>query len=588
MRVTELQTFGLLANNFQRARARALELQQQVSTGKLVRQPSDDPSSFNHIAQDKASLAAIDQRLRNITIGQTRLDLSDKTLTSSMELVSRLQQLATQFRSDIYGPAERVIGSQEVRQLLAQLQRFANTDLNGQAIFTGTSTHGRVTGLDITEPVTLTNGLNDQLLVTVDGVSSGPIDLTSGVETLSGTALAARIQAGINADTALANSGKQVAVQFQNSRLTIVSDSAGPDSAVSVSGGSARFATGLAGGSATTGAVPFALTAMVAPGVGNTGGVIAGAGLVADENLVTMDDYVIRFTSATAFDVLDVTVPVTTTKGAGNTGRAAVMDAGITDPSQLRLHAYEIQFTSSTQYSIVDTTTSTTLSSGNTYVSGTPIAFEGLRVIVANGQQGGPQAGDTFSVSLSPRTVLSNQTYTSGSRLSFEGINLTLSTASGAPAAGDLFSVVTGMQYQGDDGVHAIEIGPGQTVPTNIPGSRMFASAGSDLFVDAKQLLAAFRTNDRESIAQALGNLGQGLSATGAVLGEIGAISNRLTANSTQLDEAKGFFTQMLSQTEDVDLAKAISDLTLQQYAIEAASRTLTRVFENSLMNYLR
>lgn len=588
MRVTELQTFGLLANNFHRARARALELQQQVSTGKLVRQPSDDPSSFNHIAQDKASLAAIDQRLRNITIGQTRLDLSDKTLTGSMESVSRLQQLATQFRSDIYGPTERVIGSQEVRQLLAQLQRYANTDLNGQAIFTGTSTHGRATGLGITEPVTLTNGVNDQLVVTIDGVSSGLIDLTSGVETLSGATLAARIQAGINADTTLVNAGKQVTVQFQNGRLTIVSDSAGADSTVSVSGGSARVATGLAGGSATTGAVPFALTATVAPGAGNTGGVIAGAGVVADENLVMMDDYVIRFTSATAFDVLDVTVPVTTTRGAGNAGRAAVMDAGITDPAQLRLHAYQIQFTSSTQYSIVDTTTSTTVSSANTYVSGTPIVFDGLRVIVANGQQGGPQAGDTFSVSLSPRTVLSNQTYISDSQLSFEGINLTLSTASGAPAAGDLFSVVTGMQYQGDDGVHAIEIGPGQTVPTNIPGSRLFSSAGTDLFATAKQLVTAFRTNDRESISQALGGFGRGLSAAGAVLGEIGAISNRLTANSAQLDEAKGFFTQMLSQTEDVDLAKAISDLTLQQYAIEAASRTLARVFENSLMNYLR
>lgn len=588
MRVTELQTFGLLANNFQRARARALELQQQVATGKLVRQPSDDPSSFNRIAQDKASLAAIDQRLRNITIGQTRLDLSDKTLTGSMESVSRLQQLAIQFRSDIYGPAERVIGSQEVRQLLAQLQRYANTDLNGQAIFTGTSTHGRVTGLSITEPVTLTNGVNDQLTVTIDGVSSGLIDLTSGVETLSGATLAARIQAGINADAALVNADKHVTVQFQSGRLTIVSDSAGADSTVSVSGGSARIATGLAGGSATTGAVPFALTATVAPGAGNTGGVIAGAGVVADENLVTMDDYVIRFTSATAFDVLDVTVPVTTTRGAGNTGRAAVMDAGITDPSQLRLHAYQIQFTSSTQYSIVDTTTSATVSSGNTYVSGTPITFEGLRVIVANSQQGGPQAGDTFSVSLSPRTVLSDQTYTSDSLLSFEGINLTLSTASGAPAAGDLFSVVTGMQYQGDDGVHAIEIGPGQTVPTNIPGSRLFSSAGTDLFATAKQLVTAFRTNDRESISQALGGFGRGLSAAGAALGEIGAISNRLTANTAQLDEAKGFFTQMLSQTEDVDLAKAISDLTLQQYAIEAASRTLTRVFENSLMNYLR
>jgi flagellar hook-associated protein 3 FlgL len=472
--------------------------------------------------------------------------------------------------------------------LLAQLQRYANTDLNGQALFTGTSTHGRVTGLGITEPVTLTNGVNDQLVVKVDGVASGLIDLTSGVETLNGATLASRIQAGINADTALVNADKQVTVQFQNGRLTIISDSAGAHSTVSVSGGSGRITAGLAGGSATTGAVPFALTASVAPGAGNTGGVIAGAGVVADENLVTMDDYVIRFTSATAFDVLDVTVPVTTTRGAGNTGHAAVMDAGITDPSQLTLHAYQIQFTSSTQYSVVDTTTSTTVSSGNTYVSGTPITFEGLRVIVANGQHGGPQAGDTFSVSLSPRTVLSNQTYTSDSQLSFEGINLTLSTASGTPAAGDLFSVVTGMQYQGDDGVHAIEIGPGQTVPTNIPGSRLFSSAGTDLFATAKQLLTAFRTNDRESISQALGGFGRGLSAAGAVLGEIGAISNRLTANSAQLDEAKGFFTQMLSQTEDVDLAKAISDLTLQQYAIEAASRTLTRVFENSLMNYLR
>ena len=588
MRVTELQTFGLLANNFQRARARALELQQQVSTGKLVRRPSDDPGSFNRIAQDKASLAVINQRLRNITIGQTRLDLSDKTLAGSMESVSRLQQLATQFRSDIYGSAERVIGSQEVRQLLAQLQRFANTDLNGQAIFTGTSTHGRATGLSITEPVTLTNGMDDQLAVTVDGVSSGIIDLTSGVETLSGTELAARIQARVNADTALVNEGKHVTVQFQNSRLTIVSDSAGPDSAVSVSGGSARLATGLAGGSATTGEVPFPITATVAPGAGNTGGVIAGAGVVADENLVTMDDYVIRFVSPTEFEVLDVTVPVTTARGAGNTGRAAVMNAGITDPSQLTLHDYQIQFTSSTQYSIVDTTAGATVSSGNSYASGTPIVFEGLRVIVANGQQGGPQAGDTFAVSLSPRTVLSNQTYTSGSQLSFEGLSLTLSTASGAPATGDLFSIVTGVQYQGDDGVHAIEIGPGQTVPTNLPGSRVFSSAETDLFASTKRLLTAFRTNDRESISQALGEFGRGLSAAGAALGEIGATSNRLAANSEQLDEAKGFFIQMLSQTEDVDLAKAISDLTLQQYAIEAASRTLTRVFENSLMNYLR
>ena len=90
MRVTELQTFGVLSNQLTRARVRGLELQQRVSTGKLVRQPSDDPSAFNHIALDKSSLAAIEQRLRNITFGQTRLDLSDKILTIPSEDPGRI------------------------------------------------------------------------------------------------------------------------------------------------------------------------------------------------------------------------------------------------------------------------------------------------------------------------------------------------------------------------------------------------------------------------------------------------------------------------------------------------------------------
>lgn len=587
MRVTELQTFGVLANNFQRARARALELQQQVSTGKLVRQPSDDPGAFNHIALDKASIAAIEQRLRNITIGQTRLDLSDQVLGSAMDSLSRIQQLAVQFRNDTNGPAERVIGSKEVRQLFSQIQQYANTDLNGQPIFTGTATHGRTTGLAFTVPVTVTNGVNDTLTITVDGVTSGTVDLTTGTETLTGVELAARLQARINADAALANAGKRVTVTFETDHLVIASDLHGGSSAVHVTGGSARASLGLAGGSATTGAAPFALTATTAAGSTNTGGVIAGAGRIADDNLVTLDDYVIRFSSTTTFDVLNVTVPVTATRGASNSGGAAVSDAGVISPAQLTLHTYQIQFTSSTQYSVLDTTAGTTVSSGNTYVSGNPISFDGLRVILANSQEGGPQTGDTFTISLAPRTVLANQTYVSGSEVSFEGISLTLANASGPPASGDRFSVVTGLQYQGDAGVHAIEIGPNQTVPTNVAGNRIFTPETADLFAATKRLVSALRGNYREGISGAIGSLGQSLSTIGAIQGEVGALSNRMTASSAQLEEARGFFAQTLSRTEDVDLAKAISDLTLQQYAIEAASRTLTKVFDNSLLNYL-
>lgn len=588
MRVTELQTFGLLTNNLQRARARSVELQQRVSTGKLVRRPSDDPSAFHHIAQDKTSIAVMQQRLRNISFGQTRLDLSDQVLIGASNSLSRLQELAVQFRSDTNGPAERVIGSAEVRQLFAQLQEFANTDLNGHPIFTGTSTHGRATGLAVTVPVTLTNGANDTLIVEVDGVQSGSIDLTSGVESLTGDELATRLQGRINADTTLAGEGKSVTVAFESGRLVIASDSHGQSSGVVVVGGSSRSPLGLNGGSTTTGEAPFALTATVSPASGNTGGAIAGQGRIVDPNSATLDDYVIRFTSASAYEVLDITVPVTTARTASNTGDADVLDAGVVNPRLATLHDYQIQFTSSTQYSVLDVTAGTTVSSGNTFVSGAPIEFDGLRVILANGDQGGPQAGDTFSVGMTPRTVLANQSYVSGQPITVDGMSLTVTNGTGAPAAGDLFSVVSGLQYQGNDSLHAIEVGSEQTVATNVPGSRIFTSSTVDLFATVKQLVGALRSNDRTGITEALGGLNRSISHVGAIQGEIGALSNRLAISTEQLDEAHQFYTQLLSQTEDVDLAKAISDLTLQQYAIEAASRTLTQVFDNSLLKYLR
>lgn len=587
MRVTEQQTFGVLANNLARARARALVFQQQVSTGKLVRQPSDDPSAFNHIAMDKASLSLIEQWQRNIVFGRTRLDLSDNQLTQVTNTLSRVQQLAVQFRSGTNGVAERNIGAQEVRQLFAQLQQSANTELNGQPIFSGTSTHGRVTGLSLTAPVTLTNGVNDTIVLTVDGITSGTIDLTSGTESLSGDQLAARLQSRINADSAVTNAGKSVTVTFAQGRLVIASNTSGIESTVGVTGGLARNALGFLGGSQTTGDVPFALTATVASASGNTGGAVAGHGRVVDGNAVTLDDYLIRFTSATTYDVLNVTVPVTATRGASNAGGAAIQDAGVHDASQLTLHNYQIQFTSTTQYSVVDQTTGTTLSSGNTYVSGDAISFGGLRVVLGNGQQGGPQAGDTFAISLTPRNVLTSQTYVSGSEISFNGIRMTVTNGTGAPASGDLFSVVSGLQYQGDAEIQAVEIGPGQTVSTNVGGDQAFAGENSDIFARVKQLVGALRGNFRLGITEALGGLGAGISQVAAVLGEVGATSNRLETTNARLIDARGFFQQTLSETEDVDMAKAISDLTLQQYAIEAASRTLARVFENSLLNYI-
>ncbi|MCP9451603.1 MAG: hypothetical protein NNA23_02850 [Nitrospira sp.] len=588
MRVTEAHVFGLLASNLQRSRARLLEFQQQVSTGKAVRRPSDDPHAFHRVLHHRVSLASLDQRLRNISVAKTRLDLSDQTLQGVSGTLSRLQQLAVQFRSDTHGLAERIIGAAEVRELFAQLQLLANTDLNGHPIFTGTSTHGRATGLPITEPISLTNGSNDTLIVEIDGVLSGTIDLTSGTESLTGSELASRLQSRINADATLTGAGKRVTVTFEGDRLVIASDSYGLASRVAVVGGSSRATLGFDGGSMTTGEVPFALTATVSPGSGNTGGAVAGQGTVVDPNAVTLDDYVIRFTSASTYEVLNVTTPVTVSAGAANTGGVRVLDSGMTDPMSLTLHQYRIQFTSPTQYSVLDVTAGTTVSSGNVFVSGAPIEFDGLRVVLATSGGGGPQTGDQFDISLTPQMVAANQPYLSGHPIIVNGIRLTITDGAGTPLAGDLFAIVTGVQYQGDDDLQPIEVGAGHTVQTNLPGSRTFTANGTDIFASVKQLVRALRGNDRMGITGALGGLNHGISHIGSLMGEVGALANRLAVGADQLESVKGFYTELLSRTEDIDLAKAISDLVLQQYAVEAAGRTLTQVFDNSLLRYLR
>jgi flagellar hook-associated protein 3 FlgL len=588
MRVTEAQIFSLLTNNLQRAQARFLKIQEQISTGKRVMRPADDPSAFNAIVFDKTKLAQIEQRLRNIQVATTRLDLTDKVFGSATNALARAQELAVRLRSDTNGIPERSAGAVEVRQLLYEVQQLANTELRGEAIFAGTGAHGRATGVEIAVPVTLSDGTNDTLQVTVDGVASGAIDLTAGTETLTGSELAARLQARINADTALGAAGKSVTVTFEAGRLVIASNGYGEASTVRVVAGSGLGALGFNGGSTTSGAVPFALTATTRPAGSNSGRALIAQGRVSDPSRATFDNYVIRFRTATAFDVYSVSAPVVVSPDGANTGGAGVTDAGVVDPTAVTLDTYEIRFTSADRFDIVDTTTGSTVSTANSYRSGDAIDFEGLRVVLSDGLRGAPQSGDRFAVTLSARAVLTNQTYTSGGEVSFEGLRVAIADGASGPAMGDRFSVVTGVQYQGNDGIQQIEIGSGQTLQSNVPGNRAFSGPTVDVFAAVGRLYGALNGNWRGGISQALADLEKALTQIASVQGETGALAKRLEATAARLDETKGFITEALSQHEDVDLVKAISDLTLQQYALEAAGRTLTKIFDSTLLKFLR
>ena len=81
----------------------------------------------------------------------------------------------------------------------------------------------------------------------------------------------------------------------------------------------------------------------------------------------------------------------------GNSNGTGVSATSIIDPSALTFDDYEIRFTSSSAYDVVDTTTNTVLSAGNAYTSGSVIGIDGMQVTLSD-SAAGPVAGDTFAL----------------------------------------------------------------------------------------------------------------------------------------------------------------------------------------------
>lgn len=129
----------------------------------------------------------------------------------------------------------------------------ATTGIGIKGNYTGTA----VVSPTVDAPLNIVTGVNDTLVVTVDGTTSGNITLNGvaspGRPYTSGAALADELEIKINADSALAAAGRRVTVLFDSttSRLVLQSSSVGGASSVDVIGGTARASLGLSVGTST-------------------------------------------------------------------------------------------------------------------------------------------------------------------------------------------------------------------------------------------------------------------------------------------------------------------------------------------------
>ena len=140
MRVTNDTLRMAFMNALETAQRRLADTQNQVSTGKRINKPSDDPLAAARIGQLDVSLARLDQYQANGIVARNQLGLEEETLANVIDNLQRVRELAVQANNAVLDNANRATIAAELRQRLDGVLALANaTDASGRFLFAGFS-----------------------------------------------------------------------------------------------------------------------------------------------------------------------------------------------------------------------------------------------------------------------------------------------------------------------------------------------------------------------------------------------------------------------------------------------------------------
>jgi flagellar hook-associated protein 3 FlgL len=143
---------------------------------------------------------------------------------------------------------------------------------------------------------------------------------------------------------------------------------------------------------------------------------------------------------------------------------------------------------------------------------------------------------------------------------------------------------------QGTDGdKNGMSIIAGENVETdiNVDGEELFLS-GVNIFEVLRELKTGLEINDSAAISDQLGPLDDAFDQILKARANVGAKLNRLEATENHWADFKLNITQMLSDTEDADMIKTMTDLASQEAAYQASLAASARIIQPSLIDFLR
>jgi flagellar hook-associated protein 3 FlgL len=152
MRVTQNMLTQNLLFNLSQSNKSMEKYQEQVSSGKKITKPSDDPVTAVRSMFYRSSLNEIDQFKRNADDGISWMSTTDDALDEVGSVLQRVRELTVQGINGTNNESARQAIAAEINQLKEHLGEVANSQIGGKYIFAGSDTKNPPFRVDDTLP----------------------------------------------------------------------------------------------------------------------------------------------------------------------------------------------------------------------------------------------------------------------------------------------------------------------------------------------------------------------------------------------------------------------------------------------------
>jgi flagellin-like hook-associated protein FlgL len=140
VRVTQNMLSSSVMSNLNRKAQELLDIQSQLSSGKRISKPSDDPVGTASAIRMRSQLSQTTQFQRNIESGETQITSSDGVFDDMSSLLIRAQELAISQANVTADVSTRTAVAEEIDALINQYVDLLNTKVGNRYIFAGFET----------------------------------------------------------------------------------------------------------------------------------------------------------------------------------------------------------------------------------------------------------------------------------------------------------------------------------------------------------------------------------------------------------------------------------------------------------------